>query len=217
MRTSLPTGSIAAALFGKTKRSILAALYVQPHRAFYLRELARAAGTAASSIQRELTTLVEAGIVERSERGNLVYFQANARSPVYEELRGIVTKTFGVADVLREALRPFRERIEFAFIYGSMARGTAKATSDVDLFLIGDIGLSDIAVRLASAEDRLGRQVSPVIYSTKEFVDKARSGHHFIRAVLERPKLFLVGAQDGLEKLTQLKPRQPRQGRVAAR
>lgn len=217
MRTRRAGRSIAAALFGKTKRAILAALYAHPDRAFYLRELARAAGTTPSSIQRELASLVEAGIIERSERGNLVYFQANAASPVFEELKGIVTKTFGVADVLREALRPFEDRIDFAFIYGSVARGEAKAMSDIDLFLIGDVGLSDIAVPLASAEDRLRRSVSPVIYSTKEVVDTARSGQHFLRAVLGRPKLFLIGTQDDLEKLTQRKPRESRQGRVAAR
>ena len=217
MRTRRADRSIAAALFGKTKRAILAALYAHPDRAFYLRELARAAGTTPSSIQRELASLVEAGIVERSERGNLVYFQANAASPVFEELKGIVTKTFGVADVLREALRPFEERVDFAFIYGSVARGEAKAASDIDLFLIGDIGLSDIAVQLASAEDRLRRRVSPVIYSGRELAAKVRTGHHFLGAVLGRPKLFLIGTQDGLEKLIRRKPRKSRQGWVAAR
>jgi len=217
MRTPRPGSSIAAALFGKTKRAILALLYAHPDQALYLRQLARAAGTKPSSIQRELASLVEAGIVDRSERGNLVYFQASAASPVFEELKGIVIKTFGIADVLRDVLRPFEDRIDFAFIYGSVARGEAKATSDIDLFLIGDIGLSDIAVQLSSAEGLLGRRVSPVIYSSKEFADRARSGHHFLEAVLGRPKLFLIGTQDGLEKLIRRKSREPRQGRVAAR
>ncbi len=217
MRTRDPGGSIAAALFGKTRRAILAALYAHPDQAFYLRELARASGTTPSSIQRELASLVKAGIIDRSERGNLVYFQANATSPVFEELKGIVTKTFGVADVLREALRPFEDRIDFGFIYGSVARGEAKAASDVDLFLIGDIGLSEIAVPLASAEDRLRRRVSPVIYSSRELADKARAGHHFFGAVLARPMLFLIGTKDGLDKLIRRKSREPRQSRVATR
>lgn len=207
----------STALFGKTRRGVLALLFGRADSAFYLREIAKHAGTGMSQVQKELAQLVASGLVLRERRANQVYFRANPDAAIFEELRGIVTKTFGVADVLRDALRGFEDRIDFAFVYGSVARGAARATSDVDLLVIGDVGLSDIAVQLSAAEDRLRRTVSPVMYSRREFVEQARAGHHFISAVLERPKLFLIGSQDDLEKLVQPQPRQSRQGRGAAR
>lgn len=207
----------STALFGKTRRGVLALLFGRADGAFYLREIAKHAGTGMSQVQRELSQLVASGLVLRERRANQVFFRANPDAAIFEELRGIVTKTFGVADVLRDALKGFEDRIDFAFVYGSVARGDAKATSDVDLLMIGDIGLSDIAVQLSAAEDRLRRTVSPVMYSRGEFLEKAKAGHHFVSAVLQRPKLFLIGTQDGLEKLVQRQPRQSRKGRVAAR
>src|SRR5690242_13461435 len=165
MRTQSLESPIASALFGKARRAILALLFGHPDEAFYLRQLARASGTTASSLQRDLATLVEAGIVERKGQGNLVYFRANRACPVFEEIQGIVTKTVGVVDVLRSMLAPFQDRITAAFVFGSVARGESKASSDIDVLLIGDVSLPDLAGELEAAETHLRRTVSPVIYS----------------------------------------------------
>ena len=122
MRTRMPAG-LATVLFGKSMRAILAQLYGRPDRRFYVREIARTAGTPPSSLQRDLAALAAAGIIERHEDGRQVYYQANASSPIFTELKGIVTKTFGVADFVREMLRPYEKGIRAAFIYGSVAKG----------------------------------------------------------------------------------------------
>jgi DNA-binding transcriptional ArsR family regulator len=216
MRTKALESPIATALFGKARRAILALLFGHPDEAFYLRQLARASGSSASSLQRDLATLVDAGIIERKEHGNLVYFRANRACPVFAEIQGIVTKTVGVADVLRDMLQPFRDRITTAFVFGSIASGEARASSDVDLFVIGDASLPDMAAGLEAAEARLARTVSPVIYSKEEFAEKARAGNHFIQAILDRPKLFLVGTADGLSELVKRKPAKARRAGTAA-
>ena len=216
MRTEVLESPIATALFGKARRAILALLFGHPDEAFYLRQLARASGSSPSSLQRDLATLVDAGIIERKEHGNLVYFRANRACPVFAEIQGIVTKTVGVADVLREMLQPFRDRITAAFVFGSIASGEAKASSDVDLFIIGDLSLRDIVSELEAAEGSLRRPVSPVIYSAQEFADKARGGQHFIRSILDRPKLFLMGTADGLSELIKRKPAKARRARTVA-
>ncbi len=190
------------ALFGKARRSVLALLFGHPDRSFYLREIIKHAGTGASQVQQELARLVEAGLLVREQRGNLVYFRANTQASVFDELRGIVTKTFGIAEQVQAALVPFTDRLDLAFIYGSVARGTASGTSDVDLFLVGDVRLSEIVEEIAEAETKLKRTISPTIYSAAEFSEKARKRDHFITRVLEQPKLFLVGDENALRKLT---------------
>src|SRR3990172_4867843 len=107
---------------------------------FYLRELARSSGTTASSLQRDLAALARAGIVLRTARAHQVYFRANRACPVFDELRGLVVKTFGVADLLREALRPLADRIDAAFVYGSVARGEKRSGSDIELLKVGEAG-----------------------------------------------------------------------------
>ena len=128
---------IAAALFGKTRRNVLALLFGKPDRSFYLREIAGHAGTGMSQVQKELQQLAAAGLVLRERHANQMHFRANREAPIYTELLGIVTKTFGVADLLRRMLVPFKRHMRLAFIYGSIAKGSANAASDVDLFLVG--------------------------------------------------------------------------------
>jgi predicted nucleotidyltransferase len=159
---------------------------------------------------------VEAGIVERKDHGNLVYFRANRACPVFEEIQGIVTKTVGVADVLRDMLQPFRDGVAAAFVFGSVASGEPKASSEVDVLLIGDLSLPDLAAEIETAEARLRRTISPVIYSPEEFVEKARGGQHFIKSVLGRPKLFLIGTADDLVELIKRKPAKAHRARAAS-
>ena len=207
----------ADALFGKTRRSLLALLFGQPERSFYLREIAARAGSGMGQVQRELRQLVSAGLVLREPRANQVHFRANPKAPIYGELLGIVTKTFGVADVLRQALEPFRNRVRLAFIYGSIAKGTAHAASDVDLLLVADLAPSEFSIPLTEARKRLGRNVSLVGYSTEEFGSMLRQEHHFISAILEGPKIWLAGNDSSLDDLRHEQPRQPRARRPARR
>lgn len=189
-------------------RAILTQLYGRPDQEFYLRELARSTGTAPSSLQRDLAALTRAGIILRTARGNQVYFRANRACPVFAELRGLVVKTFGVAEILKEGLHALSDRIEAAFVYGSIARGEERAESDIDLFIIGTVSSGDVIEALAPAQRRLGREINPTVFPREEFAEKARGGNHFLTTVLAEPKLFLIGGEDELEGLA-------RQGRSA--
>jgi uncharacterized protein len=207
MRTS-PTDRLGLALFGKGKRAILSQLMGNPDRRFFVRELARAAGLTASTLTRDLSALADAGVIERSQEGRQVYFRANRNSPVFEELRGLVTKTFGIADVLRAMLAPVAGRIQLAAVYGSVARGEQSARSDVDLLIIGDVRSGDFADGLLEAEQRLGRPISPSIYSPSEF--RVRSGKPpFLESILSKPLVFLIGDEHELKRLRQGKTSKP--------
>jgi predicted nucleotidyltransferase len=181
------------ALFPKTRQAVLAVLLLRPDRWWYLADLARHLGVRSSSLQRELAALVEAGILKRRRDGNRVYFQPDADCPFMPELRGLFVKTAGVVDMLREALAPVAGRIKWAFVYGSIARGDERPDSDVDLMVIGDVGLADISPLVSHVQTQLGRQVNPTVYSAAEFATKLRAGYGFHRGVLNEAKLFLVG------------------------
>lgn len=189
-------------------QAILAQLYGRPDQEFYLRELARATGTAPSSLQRELAVLTRAGIILRTARGHQVYFRANRACPVFEELRGLVDKTFGVAEILKYGLQALSDRIESAFVYGSVARGAARAESDIDVLIIGKVSSGEVIEALAPAQQRLGREINPTVFPPAEFAEKTRGGNHFLTTTLAEPKLFLIGGEDALESLA-------RQGRPA--
>jgi predicted nucleotidyltransferase len=197
---SLPAApSLASALFGKSMQAILATLYGRPDEEFYLRELARVAATTASSLQRDLAALVGAGIVLRTLRGHQVYFRANRACPVFDELRGLVVKTFGVADVLKQALQPLSDGIYAAFVYGSVARGEERAASDIDLLVVGEVSFGDVIEALAPAQRKLGREINPTVFPPVEFADKVHEGNHFVTTVLAEEKLFVMGGENELE------------------
>lgn len=213
MRTS-PADRLATALFGKGKRAILALLFAHPDRRFYLREIARAAGITPSVLQRDLASLTEAGILERADEGRQVYYRANEACPIFPELKGLVTKTFGVGDVLRAMLEPHAARIALAFVYGSVASGTHTGKSDVDLMIVGDLDVSAIAQGILDAEAGLGRPINPTVYAEKEFRDRVLSGNHFVTTVLSRPIVYIIGNKHELEQLTQRKPATTRRTRA---
>jgi predicted nucleotidyltransferase len=181
------------ALFPRIRQALLAATLLQPERWWYLSDLAKHLGVRPSSLQRELAALVDAGILNRRQDGNRVYFQPNPDCPFLPELQGLLVKTAGVVDVLREALKSFTKRIDSAFVYGSMARATEIASSDVDLMIIGQVGLADLTPELRRAEERLGRPVNPTLYTREEFATKLQAGHHFLKAVLDGEKLSILG------------------------
>lgn len=201
MSTSSTSSSLAAALFGQTRRVILAILYGHPDEAYYLRQLARSTGAGLGAVQREIKRLTEAGIVTRAVRGRQVYYQANRDCPVFVELKGLVVKTTGVADVLLAALGPLAGRIQLAFIYGSVARLEQKSISDLDLMVVGGVSFGEIISALTAAQERLAREVNPTVYSTAEFKAKLRAGHHFLTSVVRREKIFLTGDEHELARL----------------
>jgi uncharacterized protein len=216
MRTHAPRG-IASALFGKGMRAILQQLYGRPDRRFYVREIARGARTSPSSLQRDLAALAAAGIIERQEDGRQVYYQANANSPIFNELKGIVTKTFGVADFVREVLRPHEKHIRAAFIYGSVAKGTEAPGSDVDLLVIGDLPPSQLAIDLNKIMLDLRRRVSLTSYSVDEFVQRTKDESSFLTRVLKGPVIWLIGGPETIDDLRPFESRKPRARKAAAR
>jgi len=210
-------GGLATVLFGKSMRAILARLYGRPDRRFYVRELARAAATPPSSLQRDLAALAAAGVIERHEDGRQVYYQANASCPIFGELKGIVTKTFGVADFLRDMLRPHAKHIRAAFVYGSVAKGTEAPGSDVDLLVIGDLPPSRLAIDLGKIDMALGRRVSLASYSVEEFVELSAQENNFITRVLHGPVIWLIGNKETVDALRPLKSGKPRPRKAAQR
>ena len=187
------TAASIDALFPKTRQAILAATFLEPRRRWYMRELARQLELSPSSLQRELDSLVRGGLLRRTREGKHVYFQAATDTPVFAELRGLILKTAGLADVIRSALEPFAGRIQWAFIYGSVARSQEHAASDVDLMIIGHLGLAPLASALRRAEHKLHRIVNPTVYTPEEFVARVKARHHFTLAVRRAKKIFVWG------------------------
>ena len=189
----------ASALFGRTRRAVLDLLFGQPSQDFYVREIIAHVGLGRGSVQRELSRLTDAGLLVRTGRGNQVFYQANRKSPVFEELTSFIIKTTGIAGALREALAPLSGRLAIAFIFGSFADGTDKPASDVDIMVIGDITFKEVSAALTPVQGRLGREINPSVYSVSEFKKKVKSKHHFLTAVLEGSKIMVVGEEDELK------------------
>jgi DNA-binding transcriptional ArsR family regulator len=199
--------SVIEAILPPTRREILATLLLEPGRSWYLSDLAGHLGRRnPSSLQRELESLVAAGVVVRRQEGNRVYFQSNRACPVYPELLGLLAKTTGLAEVVREALAGLAKRIRVAFIHGSIARSEEHATSDVDLMIIGDVGLAEVSLALRAAENQLSRSVNASIYTAAEFSAKVTARHHYLATVIEREKVFLIGSEHELEELASGRP-----------
>ncbi len=186
-------------LFPSVRQGVLAATLTRPEKWWYLSELAEFLHTRPSSLQRELFSLEESGILQQRKDGRRTYFKAETRSPIFRELRSIFEKTVGLIPILRIALQPFGEKIAFAFVYGSIARGEERATSDVDFMVIGDIGLAALAPSLRKAEKRLGREVNVTNYSVDEFRKKVADGDHFLTTVLKGSLQFVKGKERDLD------------------
>lgn len=192
---------IGASLFGKGRRNVLGLLFTHAGEPMYLREIIAAVGGGQGQVQRELENLLRAGLIRREKRANQVYYSPNPEAPIYEELKAIAFKTFGVADVLRNLLRPLARRIAVAFIYGSVARREDTAKSDIDVMIVGDIKFSEAVLALSSAEERLRRQVNPNVYSKPQLRAKLKEKGGFVVRIMAEPKLFLIGNDDDLGQL----------------
>lgn len=185
--------TLAHFLLGQTRSSVLGALLLRPEASLHVRELARLTGVSPGSLHRELRALADVGLLLRQETGRQVYYRANQQCPVFEELAGFLRKTAGLVDVLREALLPLAGKIERAFIYGSMARGTEHAHSDVDLMVIGDLEFADVVLALAPAQATLRREINPTVFSHREFERKLKQVDGFTAQVWNGPKLWVAG------------------------
>ncbi|WP_305803953.1 nucleotidyltransferase domain-containing protein [Stenotrophomonas sp. YIM B06876] len=195
------TAALMDLLFPATRQRVLARLLLNPDESFHLRELARLTGSHAGTVGRELEKLVGVGLLLRTEQGNQVRYQADVQCPLFAELAAMFRKTFGMVPVLREALLPLLGAIEVALVFGSMARGTQSAGSDIDLLVIGEVGFAELVQALYPAQQALQREINPVLYAPTEFRRRAGEGDAFIHQFLDKPNVFLRGDKDDLAKL----------------
>jgi len=218
-QTRRPAGHdrLAAVLFGKSMRTILALLFGRPDRRFFLREIARAAGASPSSLQRDLAALADGGVLTRTREGRQVYYQADPACPIFEELKSISAKTFGVVGALKDLLAPYASRIRLAFVYGSVAKGSAAAASDIDLLWVGNLSPSEVVLAVAKAEQRLARKISVIAYAEDEFAGLLAQGNHFLATVFAGSVLWLIGGEETLDELRQAQSRKSRARKAAKR
>jgi DNA-binding transcriptional ArsR family regulator len=186
------------ALLPKTRREILAAMLIQPQKAWYVSELARRMRVPPSSLQRELQDLTEAGILRNYRQGRMIFYQPNVDSPIFPELRGLLLKTAGLVDVLADSLKAVAARLRTAFVYGSIASGQERSDSDIDLMVVGDVSPAELALPLRKARDLLGREINPTVYSPSEFQKKIAAKDHFLTRVLTEPRLLVLGSEHDL-------------------
>lgn len=192
--TISPPQSLSAALFPRTKQRVLGILYGQPERSFYLNELIKLADSGSGAVQRELATLTSSGLVSVRQVGNQKHYQANANTPIFNELRAIVQKTVGLADPLRQALQAMADQITAAFVYGSVAKRTDTASSDIDLMIIADdLSYGALFTALEDVSVTLGRPVNPTILSQDEFRQRIAKRESFLTRVMEQPKIWVLG------------------------
>lgn len=190
------------ALLPKTRQGILAAILLQPEKAWYVSELARRMGVPPSSLQRELQDLARAGILKSHKKGRMSYYQANMDSPVFPEMHGLLLKTAGLVDALGDALKALAAKLSVVFVYGSIASGHEQSDSDIDLMVIGTVSPAELAVPLRRAREWLNREINPTVYTSAEFNRKRAAKDHFLTQVLSKPKLFVVGSENELGKAT---------------
>jgi len=191
--------SLASLLFPEYRRRVLGLLLLRPEDALHGREVARRTGLAPGAITRELSKLAEVGLLKRERRGNQQVYSADTAAPIYSELASILRKTSGMADVLIEALSSLAPQLRVAFVFGSVAQGRETAGSDIDVMLIGDLGFREAVEQLHPTQAMLGREVNPKVFSAAEF-HKMR-GDAFVKDVIAKPKIFLVGNAHDLEEL----------------
>jgi predicted nucleotidyltransferase len=187
------------ALFPKIRQGILATTYLQPEQWWYLSEVAELLETAPSSLQREIESLSKNGLLRTKREGNRLYFQAETDSPVFKPLQELMRQTMGIVPALAEAIAQVVDKIDFAFIYGSVARGEEHSLSDVDVLIIGELGLSEIANTLRNLEKKFGREINVSSYKKTEFIDKIKEKNHFVNEIIDGEKLFLKGISDEFE------------------
>lgn len=190
---------LAEILSSKVRAELFRILWASTPIECHLRDLERKAGMTVGSIQQEVKKLALLGLLEKRVDGNRAYFKANTAHPLYEDIRQLVLKTVGIADVFRNALA--QQKIQWAFVFGSIADGSAKAHSDIDLFIVGDIGLRELSKHLKQPAQTLGREVNPHILTAHEWKRRLAEKEHFVYSVAQAKKLMIIGDEHELERL----------------
>lgn len=191
--------NLSDALFTTTQQRVLSCLFGRPAHSFTVSELIHTTGAGSGAVQREVARLAGSGLLTLEQIGNQKRYRANPACPIHDELVAIVRKTFGLAEPLREALTPLADRIQVAFVYGSVAKRTDSASSDIDLMLIADtLTYAEAMATLHPVSDQLGREINPTLYSVAEWRSRVDSGNSFVTRVLAQPRIELIGSVDGL-------------------
>lgn len=189
--------SLSALIFPAYRRRVLGLLMLQPDTALHGREIARRTGLPAGTLNRELARLADVGLLKREKRGNQTLYSADRSCPVFEEVASILRKTSGMADVIAEALTAL-EGIRVAFIFGSVARGAETSGSDVDVLILGSAALGDVVEALHPVQQQLRRDINPKLFTVREWKAKLKARHPFVKDVLAKPKIFLIGDEHEL-------------------
>jgi predicted nucleotidyltransferase len=184
---------LANALFTTTQQNVLGLLYMHPEKTFYTKEILRITGMGVATIKRELERMLDSGLITRIMIGNQHHWQANPSCPIYEEILRIVKKTFGLTDSINKALASLSEKIDWAFIFGSVASGKETALSDIDVMVIGNVRFSDVVTKLYPVQETLGREINPKIYSREDWLNLVYTKDAFIREVLSKPRMDIMG------------------------
>lgn len=192
---------IGKVLFPGTKRKILMLFFLNPDQEYYFSEVVRLIGTRQGAIQRELKSLSEADILLVEKRGRQKYYTVNKNHSIFTDLRNIIFKTFGVIDQIKKELIELEKKIKIAFVYGSFTRGEEISSSDIDLFIIGEVSLHEIVDSLSNVEQSIRREINPTIYSEKEFKIKFSKNNHFIRSIMKTEKEFILGSENEFREL----------------
>ena len=191
--------SLSGALFTATQQRVLACLFGESGRSYAVNELIQATGAGSGAVQRELARLAGSGLLTVEHVGNQKRYRANPDAPIHDELVSIVRKTFGLAEPLREALAPLSDCIHAAFLYGSIAKGSDTARSDIDLMVIADdLAYAEIMLALHPVAERLGRPINPTVYARDELRSRLDAGNSFVGRVLQQPRQWLIGGEDDL-------------------
>lgn len=190
-------------MFSPYRRQALAVLFLRPDEKFHVRELERITGVSAGSLHRELKAMAESGLLLREKSGNQVFYRANTDGSIYEELAAIFRKTMGLASLLQDALSDLDDKIQLAFVFGSMASGSQTAGSDLDICVLGEVSLLDIVKALSPVQENLQREINPVVMTPRKFSDLSRKKDRFVTRVLSEPVLFVKANSDELAELTE--------------
>ncbi len=193
------SANLSDALFTSTRQRVLACLFGAPGRSYTVSELIQTTGAGSGAVQRELARLTGSGLLTMAQAGNQKHYRANPDSPIHDELAAIVRKTFGLAAPLRAALAPLADRIDAAFVYGSVAKRSDTAASDIDLLIVSDpLTYADAMTALHPLMQRLGREINPTLYSRDELRKRIAAGNSFVTRVLAQPRLWLIGSDDAI-------------------